>query len=46
VTELLIAIIAAMLGYFLTRLDSIEKKLDLVENQIIRYFAKRKNDLL
>jgi hypothetical protein len=39
--ELLIAIISAMLGYFLLKLDGLEKKIDLIENHILRYFPPR-----
>jgi hypothetical protein len=36
-------ILSAMLGYFFVKLDSIEKKLDKVENSLIS-IKKRKSD--
>ena len=39
------AVLSAMLAYFLLRLDAIEKKVDIVENHIIRYMAKRSTDI-
>lgn len=41
--ELLIAIISAMLGYFLLKLDALEKKIDLIENYLIKIMAKRED---
>lgn len=43
-TELLIGLLTAMLAYFLMRLDSLEKKIDVIENHLIKIMAKRSDD--
>lgn len=43
--ELLIGILTAMLAYFLMRLDSLEKKIDTIENHLIKIMAKRNDDV-
>jgi len=39
--ELLVAIISAMLAYFLLKLDSLEKKIDLIEHHILQIYKRR-----
>ena len=39
--ELLVAIISAMLAYFLLKLDGLEKKIDLIEHHILQIYKRR-----